>query len=175
MQINLRQRGRFSACVLAFASLLLIAGCAGLAPAIPEGYKGPIAWLADTGFAEGRGKGAFFAALALDGRTIENSLLASRRASYGQGFVLTSRYEHRELPARPSKITITGTHKTAAPIHEIAARMVGTFFSVEGVVDFDPEAGKNYIVTGELTKELSCVWIAENISKKVVTEKVCTK
>ncbi len=161
--------------ILTIASLLLLAGCAGLAPAVPEDYRGPVASLADTGFSENRGKGAFFVALALDDRTIENSLFASRRASYGHGFSLTSRYVTRDVPARPSKIKLTGTHKTAAPIHEIAARMAGTFFSVEGVVTFDPEIGKDYIVTGELNKEQACVWIADTVSKTPVTEKVCAK
>jgi hypothetical protein len=161
--------------VLIFSSLLLLAGCAGLAPAVPEDYRGPVASLADTGFAESGGKGAFFVALTVDDRAIENSLFATRRASYGQGFRLTSRYVMRDVPARPSKIRLTGTHQTAAPIHEIAARMAGTFFSVEGVVAFDPEIGKDYIVTGELSKEQACVWIADNASKKPVIEKVCAK
>ena len=70
---------------------------------------------------------------------------------------------------------LIGTHQTAAPIHEIASRMAGTFFSVEGVVDFNPVEGRGYEITGDLKKDKSCVWIADVESKQPVTEQVCTK
>ncbi len=116
----------------------------------------------------------FFAAVEINGREIENSLRETRGASYGRGFALSSRYTSREVPVTPMKVKLIGTHQTAAPIHEIASRMAGTFFSVEGVVDFNPTEGHRYVVTGELKKERSCVWIAEGNSNEPATEKVCT-
>lgn len=161
--------------VLALSLVALLSGCATVAPSVPETYKGPVVSLADTGFQESGGKGVFFAAMALDGRSIENSIRASRMASNGRGFSLNSQYTTRNVPLGPVKVSLTGTHQTAAPIHEMAARMAGTFFSVDGVVDFKPVEGKSYIVTGELKKEQSCVWIEEAETKQLSTEKVCTK
>ncbi len=161
--------------VLALALFASLVGCATVEPSVPESYKGPVVPLSDTGFQENGGKGVFFAAMELDGRKIENAIWSTRSASSGRGFNISVQYIRRFVPVHPVKVKITGTHQTAAPIHEIAARMAGTFFSVEGVVDFKPEEGKSYIVTGELKKEQSCVWIEEAESKALSTEKVCTK
>ena len=116
-----------------------------------------------------------FVALEIDGQTIQNSLRATRNASYGKGFALTTLYTTREVPARSMKLKLSGTHVTAAPIHEIASRAAGTFFSIEGEVTFSPESGRTYFVTGELTKERSCVWIEDRSTNKLVVEKICTK
>lgn len=155
--------------------IALLAGCATVSKPVPDNYSGPTVHLADSGRQEGTSKGQFFAALEIDGNPIENSLRQTRTASYGRGPVLSSRYTAREVPARPMKVKLTGTHQTAAPIHEMASRVAGTFFSVEGVVDFTPREGMRYFVTGELRKETSCVWIAESDSKQPASEKVCTK
>lgn len=48
----------------------------------------------------------------------------------------------------------------------------GTFFSVEGVVDFRPVAGRNYLVKGELKKDGSPIWIEDEASGEIVTVKV---
>ncbi len=161
--------------MLALSLVALLAGCATVAPSVPEGYKGPVVRLEDTGYPDGSGKAAFFAALSIDGIDIDNSLRQTRMASSGQGFHLSPRHIVRDVPVRPMKVKLTGTHQTAAPIHEMAARMAGTFFSVEGTVDFKPVEGKYYSVNGELKKEQSCVWIEDAHSKELRTEKVCTK
>lgn len=53
--------------------------------------------------------------------------------------------------------------------------MVGTFFSVEGIADFKPMEGRSYVVTSELKKEQSCVWIMDSETKQPLTKKVCNK
>lgn len=153
---------------------LLLAGCASLANPIPEGYSGPVVPLADTGRQEDGSKGQFFAALEIDGRRIQNAIRETRMASEGHGFSLTSRYTTRNVPAMAMKVKLIGTHQTAAPVHEMASRMAGTFFSVEGVADFTPVQGHRYIVTGALAKERSCVWIADADSSAAATDKLCT-
>lgn len=153
---------------------LLLAGCATVSNPVPEGYTGPVVPLADTGRQEDGSKGQFFAALEIDGREIQNAIRETRMASNGQGFSLSSRYTTRDVPVRAMKVKLIGTHQTAAPIHEIASRMAGTFFSVEGVADFTPVPGHRYIVTGELAKERSCVWIADTESSAAATDKICT-
>ncbi len=76
-------------------------------------------------------------------------------------------------PVRPMRLKLVGTHQTGAPIHEMASKMAGTFFSVDGYVEFKPVEGTTYQVTGELKKERSCVWIVDAATKNAVTEKVC--
>lgn len=152
----------------------VLGGCATLSEPVPTGYKGPVVAVSDTGSREDSTKAQFFALLEIDGNEVMNSIRETRSASYGQGFALTTKYTTRNVPVRPMKVKLTGTHQTAAPIHEIASRMAGTFFSVDGVVDFRPVAGRQYIVTGELKKERSCVWIADIETRVEATKKICT-
>jgi hypothetical protein len=160
---------------LPLLALVTLAGCATVSPSVPDTYKGPIATVADTGMQDDGSKGQFYVLAEIDGRTIENALRETRGASYGKGFALTSRYTTRNVPVAPLKVKLIGTHQTAAPIQEIVGRAAGTFFSVEGVVDFKPSEGKKYIVTGELKKERSCVWIQEDGASQPATEKACSK
>lgn len=160
---------------ITLGTVALLAGCATVTNPVPADYKGPVVSLADTGASEDGSKARFFVALEVDGNSIENAIRATRIASHGQGFALSARYTTRSVPVRPMKVKLNGTHQTAAPIHEIASRMAGTFFSVDGVVEFKPNEGRRYEVTGELAKERSCVWIADIETKGAATEKVCTK
>ena len=151
----------------------LLSGCATVTKPVPDDYKGPVVSLADTGMQEDSSKGQFFVAEEMDGNRIQNALAETRSASYGKGSALLSRYTVRTLPVRPMRLKLVGTHQTGAPIHEIASKMAGTFFSVDGYVEFKPTEGVNYEVTGELKKEKSCVWIVDTATKNPVTEKVC--
>lgn len=159
---------------LRFLPLLALAGCASLYEPVPAGYSGPTAMLADSGFYEDGTKAQFFAAVAIDGKDIDNTIFASRRASQNHGFALTAQFITRPVPAQPMKVKLIGTHQTAAPIHELMSRAAGTFFSVEGEVDFNPLPGESYVVRGELKKGGSEVWIEDADTKQVVTTKVQT-
>lgn len=142
---------------------------------IPEGYTGPVAVVVDSGFTESGSKAQLFVLDAIDENRVENSLAASRRASHGQGFFLTTRIVSREIPVRPMRVKIVGTHITAAPIHAILSRAANTFYSVEGIVEFAPEQGESYVVRGELKEKGSAVWIENARSKIKVTEVVVGK
>ena len=159
---------------LAIAVFSLV-GCASVPEPVPADYKGPVASLADTGVSEDGSKAQLFVAIEMDGNRMNNSVWETRAASSGQGFSLTPQYITRNIPVRPMKLRLLGTHQTAAPIHEIASRIAGTFFSVEGVVDFSPVEGRQYEITGELKKGDSCVWIVEAETKAPASERVCTK
>lgn len=161
---------------LALAAVaLLLSGCASLYEPVPDGFKGPTAQVADSGFSESSGKAQFFVLREVDGKAIRDTILASRMASHGQGFALSPVYVTRDVPAVPMKVKLMATHQTGAPAHEIASRVAGTFFSVEGVVDFTPVAGAKYVVKGELKKEGSSVWIEDEATHQLVTEKVVSK
>ena len=73
------------------------------------------------------------------------------------------------------KLKLRGTHITGAPIHARFSQAAGTFFSVEGTVEFTPSPGGYYEVKGELKKEGSSVWIEDARTDERVTEKIIRK
>ncbi|MGC1174033.1 hypothetical protein [Polaromonas sp.] len=165
--------------MLKLAGGLLVAlalhGCATYKP-VPEGYTGPVAVVADSGTPGDGKKSVIFAMMDVDGQGIDNSFRASAGASYGRGFALTTQFVGRSVPANKAmKVRLKGSHITGAPIHAIASQIAGTFFSVEGVVDFTPVSGGNYIVKGELKKGASSVWIEDRATGLPVTEKIVEK
>lgn len=161
--------------IFAIISLAMMSACSTFSPPIPEDYKGPTATIADTVEWEGASKGRLFVLSELAGEPVKNAIHASREASYGRGFSLTLMAASREIPARPTQIVLMGTHQTAAPIHEIASRALGTFFSVEGQTAFSPVPGGKYLVTGELTAKKSCVWVEEVGTQAMASGKVCAE
>jgi hypothetical protein len=159
-------------CLAALFAAATLASCATYQP-VPEGYAGPTANVRDTGgYIDGWSKGQAFSIVEVDGQVIKNTFAASTVASHMQGFNLNLDLQERRLPIRPMKVTLRGSHLTGAPIHAIAAKAAGTYFSVEGVVSFTPQADMQYLVRGELKRGESAVWIEERDSGKVVTEKV---
>ena len=160
---------------LAFATAAVLSGCATVSNPVPDDYTGPTAQLNDTVSMDQNERDQIFAVLEFDGARIKNALSETRRASAGKGFWATTLSTSRPIPARKSRLKLLGTHFSAAPIAEIARRAAGTFQSTEGEVEFTPEAGKTYEVLGELTKQLSCVWISDASTKQIVSSKVCSK
>lgn len=148
-----------------------LSGCAGYKP-IPDNYAGPIATVSDSGMAEDGSKAQIFALTDIDGHGIQDSFQATRQASYGQGATIRLKITERQIPAQAMKVKLRGSHATGAPIHEMASRAMGTFFEVEGVVDFTPQADKRYRVVGTLAKADSAVWIEDEATRQPVTAKV---
>jgi hypothetical protein len=151
---------------------VLASGCATPGKPIADDFTGPRATLADDGFAEDQSKGQLFYVEAIDGKAIDNARRATAEATRNRGFDLRIKLVSREVPARPMKVKLVATHKTAAPIDELTGRVARTHFSVEGVVDFTPSEGRRYVVNGELDPEGSSVWIEDAESHEVATEKV---
>ncbi|MCY1169937.1 MAG: hypothetical protein V4455_14985 [Pseudomonadota bacterium] len=158
------------------STLLLVTlfGCASYKP-VPEGYAGPVAEVSDSGFSEDGSKAQLFVLSEVDGNRIANSFGASASASHGRGFALTTEIVQRQVPAKPMKVGLRASHTTAAPIQAIASQIAGTFFSVEGVVDFSPQPDGKYIIKGELKKEGSSVWIEDANTQQPVTDKIVQK
>jgi hypothetical protein len=149
---------RHAALSLVLAAAL--AGCASYEP-VPKEYTGPTATIRDSGFSEDSTKAQMFAVVAVDGNRVGNAFSASAMASHGRGASLTTVFPDRKVKAAPVKLTLRGSHATGMPIHAMASQMAGTFFSVEGVVDFTPQAGAVYVVKGDLKKDKSSVWIED--------------
>ena len=150
----------------------LISGCATQYRPTPDGYTGPTATIEDTKEREGDSKARLFVLAKIDGHPIENGIDKARSASSGMGFRLEGGYASRQIPARPMKVRLIGTHVTGAPIHEIFSRAAGTFFSVEGEVAFTPVPNGTYAVKGELKENGSSVWIEDTRTNQPVTEKI---
>lgn len=157
-----------------FAIAATLVGCASYKP-IPEGYTGPVATVSDSGHAEDDTKAQLFALTEIDNNQIMNSFWASANASHGKGFALTVVISDRQVPAKPMKATLKASHTTAAPIQALASQMAGTFYSVEGTVDFAPKANGRYVIRGELKKGSSAVWIEDAETGQPATEKITEK
>jgi hypothetical protein len=160
---------------LILASLvLLLAACATYKP-VPEGYSGPVAIIMDTGTTEDSTKARIFYVATIDGKPIENARGVSRTSSYGTGMALHMRTTERKVPVHQMRLKLVGTHVVAAPIHEFASRAIGTFFEVEGEIDFTPEAGATYLIKGDLQKQGSSVWIEQVGKDEPVVPKIVGK
>lgn len=157
-------RKLFTAAILG----ITLTGCATYEP-VPQGYAGPTATVVDTGFSEDGTKAQLFALVEIDGNSIANAFGASAIASHGRGASLTTVFPERSVQAKPMKVRLRGSHATGAPIHAMASQMAGTFFSVDGSVDFSPQENRKYRVKGELKKEKSSVWIEDADTGKPVT------
>jgi hypothetical protein len=155
-------------------AVLSLFACAAYKP-VPDGYTGPVATIRDTGLKESGAKAQMFVLVEIDGHTIPNSLDESASASHGLGFFVRTMFTSRQVPARPMKLKLRGTHITGAPIHAIFSQAAGTFFSVEGTVEFTPSPGGYYEVKGELKKEGSSVWIEDSRTNQPVTQKITGK
>jgi hypothetical protein len=144
-----------------FLLSIVLSGCAALEPVVPQGYSGPIATLRDDVLSESSSKAQIFALIAVDGKSVHNAVIETRSASQGRGFSIVLAPVSRQIPIRELKVKLIGTHATAAPIHEIASRAAGTFYSVEGETTFTPIQGHQYRVRGSLQKVGSSVWIED--------------
>ncbi len=155
-------------------AVISLAGCSTYKP-VPENYAGPIATVADSGQAEDSMKAQIFALTEINGHSIEDSFQTSHSASFNQGAFLRLTLTERQIPATQMEVKIRGSHATGAPIHELVSRSMGTFFEVEGLVDFKPEPNAKYVVVGVLSKNASSVWIENAETHQPVTKKVIGK
>jgi hypothetical protein len=152
--------------VFVIALALVLSACASYRP-VPEGYSGPVAVIRDSAQTESVAKGQLFYVQSIDGNAIHNARNATRQSSANTGFIVNARDSERRVPIRAMKLRLIATHVTGAPIHELASRAAGTFFSVEGDVEFTPKAGATYVVRGELKKGASSVWIEDATSQAI--------
>jgi hypothetical protein len=157
--------------IAAIATAAIVAGCANYDP-IPKGYTGPTAQVVDTATQEDSHKAQIFAVLEIDGHPVNNAFIETEKASHNKGLTLLARSWGRSVPVKPMQLKIRASHTTGAPIHEIFSRAAGTFYSVEGVVDFTPVEAHDYIVKGNLAKDGSAVWIEDMATGEAVTKKV---
>jgi hypothetical protein len=107
---------------------LVASGCATAKRPIPEDYYGSMATVNDSDAVESGSKGQLYVLAAIDGHEIKTSLDATRDKSRNKGFDLTVLVVGQRVQAKPMKVKLVATQATAAPIHEFASRVAGTFF-----------------------------------------------
>ncbi|HVY05526.1 MAG TPA: hypothetical protein VHB46_06080 [Burkholderiales bacterium] len=146
-------------CALALA---ILCGCTS-AP-IPKDYSGPIATIQDWARSEDSSRAQFFYLSEIDGRKVDNILLATRQANYGKGASNTPVTFSRQVPARASKLKIEGRIGYGAPIQEMFHS--STMYTAEATLDFTPEPNKTYVVRGVLTPNKQEVWLEEADTRK---------
>jgi hypothetical protein len=162
--------------LLSLPLAITLAACANLESPIEPGYAGPTVVVNDTQLPEGNTRAQFFVIEEVDGRRVNNALIESRRASNGGGFTLVGRNISRELPSRPLRLKLLATEETGAPIEAIFRAATGSLArSVEGIVEFVPQEGHQYIVTGEMSKETSSVWIQDLSANQPASEKIASR
>jgi len=153
-------------------SILVLSGCATVAPSIPESYSGPQARLDDSVVIHSDSKSDMFVAEQLDGKDVDNAIRRSQQASQGRGFALTTVQFGRPIVAsKPIKVGVRGRTVFAAPIQALTS----TVYQVKGTVEFIPEPNAIYVVRGEFGETYSAVWVEEATSKTVVGQKVEVK
>ncbi|MGB7299684.1 MAG: hypothetical protein WBD34_10220 [Burkholderiaceae bacterium] len=135
-----------------------------------------VATIEDTIESESDSRIRVYAVTAIEGESVPNARGATSGANYGMGFqFFRTQTRTRELPARMLTISVIGTHQMGAPIHEMAARVAGTFYQVDGSLKFEPKAWTRYKVRGRLTKSESTVWIERASDGVKVTSTISSR
>lgn len=156
---------------MVYAVSLLAAGCALYQP-VPDDYSGPTATLVDSAYQDVGNKARIFAVTEVDGKAIYSAFDDTRNKSQGRFLMLTIGHAYRKVPIRPMKLTLRGSHYTAAPIQTIFNSLKGVHHSVEGTIEFTPEAGKRYAVRGTLGPDESSVWLIDESNLRIVSEPI---
>lgn len=161
-------RSRRRASTLCGAALgLVLAGCE-TTPNAP--IEGPTAVLVEAASGGGKAGSAFFVLDQIDGRSVQNSIGASLRASAGRGADLTLVTRPQTVPAgRPVTLRLVGQYVYAMPIAQMIS---GGRNAVAGDLRVELRPGTVYRVNGVLDDYRSEVWIEEAATRIVVGEKV---
>lgn len=150
----------------------LLAGCASFEPATPPDYTGPTANVSDQAVVISGQRLHIFEMMAVDGRRLSSTSIATVGANQGRGLsmapvpALTN-----ELPLQPTRVRLQAATQYAAPI----LAMTNPTCRAQGEVDFTPEAGKTYRVTGRIAADACEAWIEDAATQQAVTAKVSGK
>lgn len=147
---------------------LFLTGCASTYSPVPENYQGEISIIGSSEKRHSSGKSDLFYLSKVNGKTIENTLGATRSATYGQGFYLTTKLLKTNVPSEEAVFSIIGRTEHAAPIQAFSDEV----YEVKGDITFRPEANKEYVVKGILGGSYSAVWIELKETGDVIQQKI---
>lgn len=151
---------------------LLLAGCASIEPATPADYVGPTANVADQAIAVSEQRLTIVEMTAVDGRRLSSTSMATVGTTQGREtarspvVALTN-----ELPLQAARVRLQATTQYTAPL----LALQNPTCRVQGDVDFTPEAGKAYRVTGRVAADACEAWIEDLATHQAVTAKVSGK
>ncbi|MGE0283927.1 MAG: hypothetical protein AB7P20_25395 [Rhizobiaceae bacterium] len=155
--------------------LLCVLALVGCAKTLPDNYSGPTAVVKDTyaNFVKGgflrHEKVDLFIMQTMDGKLIDNGLLATARAGFKSslGFSIKPQTFERPIPARPMTVTISAVISYAAGGVYGGSREPATMATRK--IRFNPVAGETYIVRGRIAEDNSAVWL-ETASGRIVSD-----
>ena len=160
---------------IALAAVAFVVSSCALDPNQPEvTIQGPKASLSDTAesidrpYSDSGTYGRFFAVTEINGKSVRNAISASRSSSYGLGSAFRIVQVSRDVPVSKLTAKVVATHFTGSPFNEMVLRAAGKFVSLEGTVEFEPEAGRSYRVKGLLIKGCPSVWIEDEETRENV-------
>lgn len=152
--------------------LVLLAGCT--AKTLPEGFSGPTATVRDSyanyvkgGFFRSE-KVDLFIMQEMDGKYVDNSVLATYRASFKSslGFALKPQAHERRIPVRPMTVTLAVVTQYAAGGQYGGSREPETLTTRK--IRLNPVAGQTYVVKGRVDGERNAsVWLETAGGQKV--------
>ena len=151
--------------ILAGLVALAVAGCA--TEPLPDNYSGPTATIGDTDTRRSEHSVDFFFVSEYNGKSVNNALIATRQANYGQGFAMSPMKWSRQVPTVESTFRIEGQTHYAAPILDVIHKI----YHVSGELKFTPVEHHVYLVKGELNEEHSIVWIEDEDTHEVIGKK----
>ena len=154
--------------ILFICVTLLLTGCVSTYSPIPENYQGEISKIDSSEKRHSSGKSDLFYLDKVNGKYIDNTLSATRNATYGQGFNLTTKLVKTDVPSQEATFSIIGRTEHAAPIQAFADEV----YEVKGDITFKPEPDKEYIVKGTLGEKYSAVWIELKATGEVINKKI---
>ena len=143
-------------------------GCATLHSPMPENYTGPISVISSSEKRHNTGKADLFYLQKVDGKRIENALISTRRATYGQGATLITSHPNIDVPSKEAVFTIVGRTEYAMPIQALAS----TVYEVKGDIVFSPKPNEKYVVKGVLGEDYSSVWLEKKETGEIVKQKI---
>jgi len=154
--------------ILFMCLALLTSGCVSIYSPVPDNYQGKISEIYSSGKRHSSGKTDLFYLSKINGKYIENTLSATRDATYGNGFTLVPRLLITNVPSREATFSIIGRTEHAAPIQALTDKV----YEVKGDIVFVPEPDNEYIVKGVLGENYSAVWIESKKTGEVVKRKI---
>jgi len=153
--------------VLLSASLVL-AACSYHSPV--ANYSGPIATLSDGSKRISNSKVEYYVASAVNGQIIENSLTRQKiMSSGGRGQRQDIIKFDRDIPVNKAlSINALGVIKRPRSLQNIPFDNR----DINGTLTFTPEAGKHYVLTGQLNEQYRGIWVTEANTGLVVSNRV---
>jgi hypothetical protein len=158
-------------CLIALGFILTLVGCATTTNPLPADYAGPKAILSDSVANYDGAKADYFFLYKYNGRAIRQTYDVTDQRNQGNGFNLQPpEIIERAVPAQEGRYYLLGRTHYAAPIQDI----VHGVYMVKGELTFTPKAQGKYVIRGTLGPELAEIWIEDESSGAIASNKLST-